>query len=101
MLNPTHKDGGPKSTFFSQELGIQQKDWRYLHAQFSQAIKRATFEKVRVEAHGIKVEADIAIAGLNGQVAVVHTAWIIRKGEDLSKLDPGSIQTDSMPQSPL
>jgi hypothetical protein len=84
LLNPTHKDGGPKARFFSQELGIEQKDWRYLHAQFSEAIKRATFEKVRVEAHGIKVEADLAIAGLNGRVAVVHTAWIIRKGERVS-----------------
>lgn len=81
LLNPTHKDGGPKARFFSQELGIEQKDWRYLRAQLSEAINRASFEKVRVEAHGIKVEADIAIAGLNGRVAVVHTAWIIRKGE--------------------
>ncbi len=84
LLNPTHKDGGPKARFFSQELGIEQKDWRYLHAQFSEAIKRATFDKVRVEQHGIKVEADIAIVGLNGRVAVVHTAWIIRKGERAS-----------------
>lgn len=84
LLNPTHKDGGPKARFFLQELGIEQKDWRYLHAQFNEAIKRATFDKVRVEAHGIKVEADIAIAGRNGRIAVVHTAWIIRKGERVS-----------------
>ncbi|MHB0951208.1 MAG: DUF6883 domain-containing protein [Allorhizobium sp.] len=94
LLNPTHKDGGPKARFFSKELGIEQKNWRYLHAQFSEAIKRATFEKVRVEAHGIKVEADIAISGLNGCVAVVHTAWIIRKGERVSLVTalPGPVE---------
>jgi len=84
LLDENHKDGGSKARFFREELGIGPSDWRYLAAQFHDGLRRTELTNVDVKAFegglGVRFNATMAIAGLNGRSANVLTGWMMEPG---------------------
>lgn len=81
LLSQTHEKGKSKARFFEQELGITAEDWRYLRDQLMDALGKASFDDVRVDAYGIRFSVLLPVQGRNGQTATVNTAWIVRSKE--------------------
>jgi hypothetical protein len=85
LLNKTHVRGGDKARVFSDELGINNEDWRYLAAQIARGLKQTAIRKVLVKSFestfGIRYSAVIAVKGLNGKTATIETGWIVNPGE--------------------
>jgi hypothetical protein len=84
LLNPDHADGRGKAKFFSDELGIDAGDWRYLAAQLYVGLKKAGLAKLKVKAwedgYGASFNCVMPILGLNGRVAMIETNWILKPG---------------------
>ncbi|WP_410682776.1 DUF6883 domain-containing protein [Citrobacter braakii] len=80
-LNVDHKEGKHKARIFKAALGIEAKQWRYLAFQLGEEMKDAKLEVTHVTEHGIKHRAFLQIAGLNGKMCKVRTAWIISPNE--------------------
>jgi len=80
-LNVDHKEGKHKARLFKAALGIEAKQWRYLAYQLCEEMKDAKLEVTHVTEHGIKHRAFLQIAGLNGKMCKVRTAWIISPNE--------------------
>jgi len=85
LLDPQHKEGGGKAKFFETALGIRADDWRFLAAQLYDGLKTAELAELRVESStwgfGAKFNASISVRGLNGNVAVIETVWIMKPGQ--------------------
>jgi hypothetical protein len=84
LLNTDHPDGQSKAKFFDQELGIVRADSDFLRYQLVDGLRLASFDDLRVDDHGIRFEAILPILGRNSAVAIIKTAWIVRKGERAS-----------------
>ena len=84
LLNPLHEKGKSKAKFFEKALGIVAADWRFLHAQLADSLRKASFENIRFDDHGISFDAHLAIQGRDGRTATVKTGWIIRPKERAS-----------------
>jgi hypothetical protein len=84
LLDPQHRDGGPKARFFADVLGVEAKDWRYLAAQFHDGLRTAELVELGVKTFeggfGVKFNAVMRIKGLNGRTAAVDTNWIMKPG---------------------
>jgi len=103
LLNHMHDHGASKARFFETQLGITMDDWRFLHAQFIDALKQASFDDIRLDQYGIRFSAALQIRGRNGSTATVHSAWIVRPKERASLVTafPGAkgAAHDSLPLS--
>lgn len=75
LLNPKHKDGGPKAKFFIDSLGIQPDDWRYLADQILQGAKSGSLYRLKWSTYGASHGALVLVTGRNGKIAVVETGW--------------------------
>lgn len=84
LFNADHKTGGPKSKFFTETLGIEPDDWRFLAAQFYEGLLLAAPEDVELrdwgDGYGLRFNAYIRVQGRSGVTAVVKTGWMMRPG---------------------
>ena len=81
LLNPDHKDGRSKAKFFTEVLGIEREDWRYLSDQIIQGMKDAILFRFEDTSYGLQHRAFLMVTGRNGKFAVLNTGWEIRKGK--------------------
>jgi hypothetical protein len=77
-LNPNHTTGRHKARLFSDLLGIDGRQWRYLAYQLVDSLAHAQLERTRVTDHGVQYSAFVQVVGLNQKTYTVETAWIIR-----------------------
>lgn len=85
LLNPTHKDGGPKSVFFKEELG-------YTRINKSKLAEQLTFDEdkaqqTEVNEYGTKYNQEIEIVSAKKRSVKkkITTAWIIHTGKKRAK----------------
>ncbi len=82
LFNVEHEKGGPKSRFFTETLGIEPDDWRFLAAQFYEGLLRANPEDVELQdwgaGYGMRFNAYMRVQGRSGVTAVVKTGWMMR-----------------------
>lgn len=76
-LNPDHADGGHKARVFRSALGIQRKDWSYLRDQIVAGVLSASVTRVRHSEFGLHYSVPIEVRGLNREIHVVTTGWLI------------------------
>lgn len=81
LLNPEHPDGASKAKFFTESLGIQRDDWKYLADQISGAMSKSVIFRVRNSQFGISHGAFIEILGRNNRTAIIQTGWMVKAGE--------------------
>ena len=95
LFNPDHKEGGPKSYFFMQTLGIAPDDWRYLAAQFYEGLLLAEPEDLELRewdtGYGVRFAVHMRVRGRSGMTGIAKTGWMMRPGElpSLSSAMPG------------
>jgi hypothetical protein len=95
LFNREHKEGGPKSAFFIDVVGIDPEDWRYLAAQFYQGLLRAEPDDLELrdwsDGYGMRFSVQMRIRGRSGIEAVVRTGWMLKPGSlpSLSSAMPG------------
>ncbi|ACB28311.1 hypothetical protein Mrad2831_6391 (plasmid) [Methylobacterium radiotolerans JCM 2831] len=100
LFNRKHKDGGSKSNFFVDVLGIEPEDWRYLAAQFYQGLLSAEPEKLEFRewdaGYGMRFNVEMRVRGRLGRTAVVRTGWMMRPGAlpSLASAMPGDRDAD-------
>lgn len=100
LFNREHKQGGSKSTFFIDVLGIEPDDWRYLAAQFYHGLLTAEPDKLEFRewdaGYGMRFNVDIRVRGRAGRSAVVCTGWMMKPGSlpSLSSAMPGNRDAD-------
>ena len=76
-LNQDHPVGRHKARVFASALGINTRDWRYLHDQILAALPDAPVRSTRITPFGVTYEVVVSIDGLNGATLPVVTAWLI------------------------
>jgi hypothetical protein len=81
-LNPAHKDGQHKARLFKSILGFERDDWQKLERIILDELPY--YEAVFLEEGnwGKKYQVSLLIAGLNDNIAIVDTIWIIRPETD-------------------
>jgi filamentous hemagglutinin len=79
VLSPDHELGRHKARVFASALGIDRRDWEYLHAQIASRLADAEVSEVRTGSYGVRYSVPMLIEGLNGQTHEVTTGWIIEK----------------------
>ena len=95
LFNREHKQGGSKSTFFIDVLGIEPEDWRYLAAQLYHGLLNAEPHKLEFRewdaGYGMRYNVDIRVRGRDGRSGVVCTGWMMKPGSlpSLSSAMPG------------
>lgn len=100
LFNREHKDGGPKSAFFIEVLGIDPEDWRYLAAQFYRGLLMAKPDNLELreweDGYGMRFNVQMRIRGRKGAEAVVRTGWMLKPGSlpSLSSAMPGDRDAD-------
>jgi len=100
LFNRNHGKGGPKSTFFIDEIGIEPDDWRYLAAQFYYGLLAAEPQKVQFAewegGYGMRFNVELRVRSRAGKTAVVRTGWMLKPGTlpSLSSALPGDRNAD-------
>ena len=100
LFNREHEQGGSKSAFFIDVLGIAPDDWRYLAAQFYYGLLLAEPDKLDFReweaGYGMRFNVEMRVRGRAGQTAAVRTGWMMKPGElpALSTAVPGDRDAD-------
>ena len=84
-LSPSHPRGRHKARVFRQALGLAQEDAVWLRAAPLEAAVTGEAVPVTTDAWGTYWQLDVVIRR-HRMRAVVRTLWIVRTGEDLSRL---------------
>lgn len=84
-LSPSHPRGRHKARVFRQALGLDQKDAVWLRATLLEAAASGEAVPVTTDAWGTYWQLDVIIRR-HRKRAVVRTLWIVRTGEDVSRL---------------
>ena len=84
-LSPSHPRGRHKARMFRQASGLHQEDAAWLRAALLEAAATREAVPVTTDAWGTYWQLDVIIRG-HRKPAVVRTLWILRTGEDLSRL---------------
>jgi hypothetical protein len=77
-LDPKHPRGRHKARVFASALGIEQKDWRYLHDQLAAGVVDAPVRGTRITAFGVLYDIVVLVDGLNGATVPVATIWLVQ-----------------------
>ena len=85
LLSPDHRVGRSKARFFVA-LGFTQDAWPRLQAALLALAREGTAELGEATIFGQKYTARGIIRGPAGRAAVVVTAWIVLRGEDVPRL---------------
>lgn len=86
-LNPNHKGGGAdKARVFESALGFNQSNALQLKTQILSKLPNTEAITKETTEYGQKYQVDVEIVGVNGNIATVRTAWIIRNGTDAPDL---------------
>ena len=88
-LDPTHvskafgkSSGQDKARVFEAALGFLKADWELLKNRILEELPYKEATVGDEDEHGRRYTVALAIAGPNGNTAVVLTAWIIKTGTD-------------------
>ncbi|HEX8845714.1 MAG TPA: hypothetical protein VF791_13765 [Pyrinomonadaceae bacterium] len=81
-LNPVHTDGQHKARLFKSILGFEKADWQKLEKIILDELPYHEAFPVEEGRWGKKYLVFLPVIGLNGNVAIVETVWIIRPETD-------------------
>jgi hypothetical protein len=81
-LDPAHTDGQHKARLFKSILGFAKADWERLAKIILDELPYCEALPVEEGKWGKKYLVALPIVGLNANVAIVETIWIIRHGTD-------------------
>ncbi len=81
-LNPASTEGRHKARLFKSILGFEKADWEKLAKSMIDALPYYQALSVGEGQWGKKYLVALQIEGLNGNIAIVETIWIIRPGTD-------------------
>lgn len=84
-LSPSHPRGRHKARVFRDALGLDQGDAAWLRAALLAAAATGEAVPLTTDAWGTYWQLDVVIRRQRKR-AVVRTLWIVRTGEDLSRL---------------
>jgi hypothetical protein len=77
-LDPEHPRGRHKARVFASALGIEQKDWPYLHDQLAAGVVDAPVRGTRITPFGVLYDIVVLVDGLNGATVPVATIWLVQ-----------------------
>jgi len=84
IFDHQHKDGAPKGKFFTETIGIEPDDWRFLAAQFYDGLLLSKPENLELRdwgsGYGMRFNAAMRVQGRTGTTAAVKTGWMMRPG---------------------
>jgi hypothetical protein len=84
LFNRDHKDGGPKAKFLVDELGFSADDWRYLAAQFYDALLLSKPRDVEVrkwdQGYGARFNVYVEVTSRSRKSGILRTGWMLRPG---------------------
>ena len=81
-LNPAHKGGQHKARLFKSILGFERADWQKLEKVILDELPYYEAVPSGEGQYGKKYLVPLHIVGLNGNIAIVETIWIIRPETD-------------------
>ncbi|MGA9996837.1 MAG: DUF6883 domain-containing protein [Pyrinomonadaceae bacterium] len=81
-LDPTHKNGQHKARLFRSILGFERTDWQKLEKIILDELPYYEAYPAGKGKWGKKYLVSLPIMGLNGNIAIVETIWIIRPETD-------------------
>ena len=81
-LNPAHKEGQHKAHLFKSILGFEKDDWQKLEKIILNELPYHEASLSGEGQYGKKFLVSLPIVGLNGNIAIVETVWIIRPKTD-------------------
>ena len=85
VLSAEHARGRHKARVFARALGIGPDDAGWLRDRMLEALPEATAVKTADTPYGTLYQADLTLGTSHG-LAVVRTAWIVRRGEAFPRL---------------
>ena len=84
-LSAEHPRGQHKARVFREALGLTDDDAEWLRQKLLIGIQNHPAEKLEVDSFGIRWRVDLPLTR-QGKSAVVRTGWIIKTGEQFSRL---------------
>lgn len=102
LFDPSHKDGRSKAKFFIETLKFSPDDWRYLAAQFYEALVRANPQGLVVQqwpdGYGARFNVVVRVRSRTGETGVVRTGWMLRPNQlpSLSTAIPEDAESDAI-----
>jgi len=81
-LNPAHKGGQHKARLLKSILGFEKADWQKLEKTILDELPYHEALLGGEGKYGKKYLVSLPITGLNGNIAIVETVWIIRHETD-------------------
>ena len=92
-LNPAAKEGRHKARLFKSILGFEKSDWQKLEKVILDELPYHEAVLSGEGQYGKKYLVSLPVIGLNGNIAIVETVWIIRPETDYpSFVTPRSIR---------
>ena len=85
-LNPHNERGQHKARVFARVLGYTQQNHKALIEQIQTQALDGEVEVIRVDQFGQHVRIDLTVKGMQGQVTVVRTGWVIAPDSDVAVL---------------
>ncbi len=81
-LNPAHKEGQHKARLFKSILGFEKTDWQKLEKIILDELPYHEALFLEAGHWGKKYLVSLPIIGLNANIAIVETIWIIKPETD-------------------
>lgn len=81
-LDPAHTDGRHKARLFKSILGFEKADWELLAKIILDELPYYEAILSKEDLWGRYYSVSLTILGLNGNLAIVQTVWIIKTGTD-------------------
>jgi hypothetical protein len=85
-LNPDNPVGADKALIFRSRLGYTRDNYEPLLRQIQAQALNAEALPTQVDEHGQRYQVDLQVIGVEGQIEVVRTGWIVEPGANFARL---------------
>lgn len=85
-LNPDNPVGADKALIFRSRLGYTKDNYKTLLQQIQAQALIAKALPTQADEHGQRYQVDLEVIGIEGQMAIVRTGWIVEPGADFARL---------------
>ena len=81
-LNPDHEEGTHKARVFQSQLGLNRHNVGLLVEALKQAARSGDAIESRRDEYGRRYRIDFEFKGPNGNMATIHSIWIVEIGKN-------------------
>lgn len=85
-LNPDNPVGTDKALIFQSRLGYTRDNYESLLQQIQAQALNAEALPTQADEHGQRYQVDLQVIGVEGQIEVIRTGWIVEPGANFARL---------------